>query len=269
MTRQRKIVTSPLADGNNAMLQPLRPVRNLTAEVVQRIQSEIASGRLKPGSRLPTELGMVAALGVSRTVVREAVAALRAEGLVTTRQGSGAFVTAEPVRRGFRIDPDGLASIGAVLHVLELRQAIEVEAAALASARAPARALGVIACALKAFRAAVRNGESAVAEDFAFHSSIAAAAMNPHFSGLLAFLGHVIIPRQTIRADGMAAVDHAVYLQQILIEHERIYAAIAAHDASAAREAMRTHLSNAGDRYRGLARAPAGKRARATAAVAV
>ena len=56
--------------------------------MVERIAAEIRSGRLEPGARLPTEQELMTAMGVSRTVVREAVAALRAEGLVTTRQGS-------------------------------------------------------------------------------------------------------------------------------------------------------------------------------------
>src|ERR1700737_3852494 len=67
-----------------------------------------------------------AAAGVSRTVVREAIAALRAEGLVVTRQGAGAIV-AEGARRPFRIDPAALGSLREVLAVMELRTGIEVE----------------------------------------------------------------------------------------------------------------------------------------------
>jgi len=73
-----------------ALLTPLRPVRNRTSEVIDRISNEISSGRLKPGGRLPTEQEMMNAMGVSRTVVREAVSALKADGLVITRQGAGA-----------------------------------------------------------------------------------------------------------------------------------------------------------------------------------
>ena len=86
-----------------------------------------AAADSQPGSRLPTEQKLMHAMRVSRTVVREAVAALRAEGLVTTRQGSGAFVAADARRSAFRIDPDGLSSIGDVLNVMELRVAVEVE----------------------------------------------------------------------------------------------------------------------------------------------
>ncbi len=78
------------------LLRPLNPVRRRTEEVVERIAAQIIEGRLPAGARLPTEQAMMAAMGVSRTVVREAIAALRARGLVTTRQGAGAFVNSEP-----------------------------------------------------------------------------------------------------------------------------------------------------------------------------
>ncbi|MEQ1612410.1 MAG: FadR/GntR family transcriptional regulator [Hyphomicrobiaceae bacterium] len=253
MTRQRKAVASDAADGNRAILAPLRPSRNLTQEVVQRLQSEIAAGRLVPGARLPTEHGMMVALGVSRTVVREAVAALKAEGLVTTRQGSGAFVAADLGRRGFRIDADGLGSLEQVLQVLELRLAIEVEAAALAATRAPAKAIRRIQDCLKAFEAAIGRRENAVPEDFAFHRAIVEATTNPHFTRLLEFLGHFIIPRQSIRAEGLTEARNTAYLLQIQREHQAIHEAIAAHDGEVARAAMRVHLTRAGERYRAFA----------------
>ena len=71
--------------------RPLEPPRNLKDELIDRLTGEIKGGTLKPGEKLPTEQVMIAAFGVSRTVVREALAALRAEGLIHTRQGAGAF----------------------------------------------------------------------------------------------------------------------------------------------------------------------------------
>ena len=67
--------------------------------------------------------------------VREAVAALRAEGVVVTRQGVGAFVAADAKRRPFRLDPDGMESLGEAIKVMELRRAVEIEAAGLAAER--------------------------------------------------------------------------------------------------------------------------------------
>src|SRR5262245_51229410 len=85
-----------------ALLGPLPRAPSRASELVDRLASEILAHRIEPGARLPTEQAMMAAFGVSRTVVREAVAALRAEGLVETRQGVGAFVNRDPQRRPFR-----------------------------------------------------------------------------------------------------------------------------------------------------------------------
>src|SRR5215831_10612199 len=116
------------------VLRPLGPARNRTAEVVERLATEIARGRIAKGARLPTEQELTAQLGVSRTVIREAIAALRAEGLVETRHGIGVFVAAEQ-RRPFRIDAGELQSLAEVVSVMELRTGVEVEAAGIAAER--------------------------------------------------------------------------------------------------------------------------------------
>src|SRR6476659_10392955 len=108
-----KPLTKP-SPKNLALLQPLDAPRGLTAELVARLTADITSGKLPPGSRLPTEQEMIAATGVSRTVIREAVAALRSDGLVVTRQGVGAFV-ASHVRPPLRIAFDRLLPLRAVL----------------------------------------------------------------------------------------------------------------------------------------------------------
>src|ERR1700758_4746384 len=111
----------PRAAEDISVLRPVAPTRNLRHEIAERLAAEIVGGKFAPGARLPTEQEMVAAMGVSRTVVREAVAALRAEGLVMTRQGAGAFVAADVEPRPFRLALDGLPSIEEVLDVMELR----------------------------------------------------------------------------------------------------------------------------------------------------
>ena len=120
-----------------SVIQPLSAPRSLASELVARLTDDITSGKIPPGSRLPTEQALIAATGVSRTVVREAVAALRADGLVITRQGVGAFVP-ENARRPLRIEVDPLSPLRAVLDVMELRTGIEIEAAGLAAERASA-----------------------------------------------------------------------------------------------------------------------------------
>ncbi len=239
-----------------SLLRPLRPTRNLADEVVDRIASEIRRGGLQPGTRLPTEAELVAAMGVSRTVVREAVAALKADGLVMTRQGLGAFVATDASRLAFRIASDGSEGPNAIyemLRVLELRLAVETEAAALAAERGSAQQLAEIRDALRALDAAIAAHHSAVQEDFAFHRSIAEATGNPHFPDFLAFLGRHVIPRQVIRTNQSTKSEQLAYLSAIQKDHVGITEAIISRNAAAARKAMRLHLVQSVNRYRRFA----------------
>ena len=206
-----------------SQLGPLAAPRSLTHVLIERLSAQITSGELAPGAQLPTEQELIAATGVSRTVVREAVAALRAEGLVITRQGVGAFV-AETPRRPFRIDGDELASLHHVIEVMELRTGIEVEAAGLAAERASAADLRRIEDAYQAIQAAIGRGDAAVDEDFAFHCRIAEATGNPQFARFLDYLGRFIIPRQTIRVTIGTASERRAYLDRIQNEHREIVA---------------------------------------------
>jgi len=235
------------------MLRPVRPPARLTREIAERIADEIATARLPPGAKLPTEQEMVSAMGVSRTVVREAVAALRARGLVVTRQGAGAYVAADADRRPFQLAFDGLPSIAEVLDAMELRASVEVEAAGLAAERGSPAARRRVGAALVAIDAALDRGESAVDEDFAFHRAIATATGNRQFASFLEYLGRFIIPRQSIRVSAHRREGQRAYLEAVQREHRAIATAIQVQDAPAAREAMRRHLSNSQQRYRRLA----------------
>jgi len=229
-----------------------KPSINLAERVMARLSADIRGGRLAPGARLPTEQALTSELGVSRTVVREAVAALRADGLVVTRRGSGAYV-ADPAAGPFRIAAPRAAALRDILDVMELRLAIEVEAAAFAAERASRKQVAAIRKAWRSIDSALRRGEGAVAEDFAFHRAIAEATGNRQFPGFLAYLGSHVIPRQSVRLSVDTPAERRAYLRRIQAEHARIMAAIGAGDASEARRAMREHLTRSLDRYRTLA----------------
>jgi DNA-binding FadR family transcriptional regulator len=235
---------------NAILIGRLTPPANLTDELVRRLASEIESGRLVPGARLPTEHEIMTATGVSRTVVREAISALRAQGLVVTRQGAGAFVSPEVERRPFRIDADEAESLAEVLHIMELRLGAETEAAGLAAERRTAAQLAEIERRLRAVDAAIEEGESAVDADFAFHKAIFAATGNPHFLRFLEFLGRFIIPRQAVRAGFSSPEEQKAYLACIQKEHGAIVAAIGAREPEQARAAARRHLASSLERYR-------------------
>ena len=235
-----------------SVLAPLTPPGNLAEQIVARLSADIRGGRLAPGARLPTEQALTAALGVSRTVVREAVAALRADGLVVTRQGSGAYV-ADPAAGPFRIAAPRAAALGDILDVMELRLAVEVEAAVLAADRASRRQIAAIRSAWRAIDQALRRGEGAVGEDFAFHRAIAEATGNRQFPRFLAFLGSHVIPRQSVRLSVDTPARRRAYLERIQREHARIVTAISERDPAEARRAMRDHLTRSLERYRNLA----------------
>ena len=235
-----------------SVLSPLDPPGNLAEQVMTRLANDIRSGRLEPGARLPTEQALSSALGVSRTVVREAVAALRADGLVVTRRGSGAYV-ADPAAGPFRIAAPKAVALNDVLEVMELRLAVEVEAAALAAERASRRQIGAIRTAWRAIDRALQSGEGAVAEDFAFHRAIAEATGNRQFPRFLAFLGSHVIPRQSVRLSVDTPAERRAYLGRIQHEHARIVAGISDQDPAEARRAMREHLTRSLERYRRLA----------------
>ena len=192
----------------------LGPALNRTQELTQRLAAEILSGRLKPGARLPTEQELSLATGVSRTVVREAVAALRADGLVMTRQGLGAFVPADVQRRPFRIDPDEVKSAKDVLQILELRMGMEVEASGLAAERRTSDDLMQIEAALKSIEAEIEAGGNAVDADFRFHLAIFRSVHNRYFPQLLEFLGNFIIPRQIVNAASGSDPERLRYLRK-------------------------------------------------------
>ena len=234
-------------------LRPLAPARKLSRALFERLAEQIRSGRLAPGARLPTEEALTRAAGVSRTVVREAVAALRAEGLVTTRQGVGGFVTPEPQRAPFRIEPESLRTLGDTLSVMELRLGVEIESAGIAAERATRVQLRAIAAALEAIGSAADAGKSAIDEDLAFHRSIADATGNPEFPRFLQFIGRHLIPRRTVSGLPERMGGQRAYLALIQNEHRRIFEAIERGDPKAAREAMRRHLTRSLGRYRKLA----------------
>jgi DNA-binding FadR family transcriptional regulator len=235
---------------NLELLRPLNAPRRLTAELVARLTADITTGKLPPGSKLPTEQAMIAAMGVSRTVIREAVAALRADRLVVTRQGVGAFV-AEQVRRPFRVDFDETSTLREVLNVMELRTGVEIEAAGLAAERATPAQLKKIADKFAAIQSAIDRNETAVDQDFAFHCAIADATGNAQFKRFLEYLGRFIIPRRTIWKPGAPAA-RRVRLDMFQKEHEQILLAIQACNVAQARGAMQRHLMNSRRRYEKL-----------------
>jgi GntR family transcriptional regulator, transcriptional repressor for pyruvate dehydrogenase complex len=237
---------------------PARPGPSRTEALVEHLRRGIVAGELAPGQKLPSESQLVAEHGVSRTVVREAITRLQAEGLVHTRRGSGSFVLTPPA------EPDDgapvpraapAASVAERLDLIDYRVALESEAAALAAARRPEGLTEAVGRAQHAFAERARAaGPEHPAEllglDFAFHRSVAEASGSALLLRALDALGPAMIamPRARLAggADGAAGDGRA---RVVAAEHAAVAAAVAAGDPQGASAAMRTHLRNSARRF--------------------
>lgn len=229
---------------------PPKKHRNLAQGVVAYISEKIGDGSLEPGDKLPTESEIMRILGVSRTVVREAISHMQAAGLVETRHGIGTFVLAPQPPHTLGIDPNTVITMRDVLAILELRISLETEAAGLAASRRTEAQLQQLRGALDAFQASARAGGETVPADMQFHLLIAQACGNRYFHDILSHLGTNIIPRSRLNSAKLAQDEPAVYMERVINEHEDIFNAIARKDPESARATIRTHLSNSRERLR-------------------
>ena len=133
---------------------------NLPSQLARMISDEIVGGRFKAGERLPTERELAETFGVSRNVVREAIARLAFEGTVEPRQGSGVFVLGTNPIAALRLDAEMLRDRSLFANLFELRSILEGEAASLAAARPGRKHLAAIKAALKRLRR--QSGNAAV-----------------------------------------------------------------------------------------------------------
>src|SRR5690606_2228716 len=234
------------------------PRKTLSSRVADELRARIEGGMYAPGDKLPTEQVLVEKFGCSRTVIREAVATLRADGMLESRQGAGVFVLG-PRQSGETLTLFSHATdkISDIIEELELRIGIEVEAAGLAAARSSPAQEAAIQAELDHFAQLMAEGKSTDDADFRFHMAIAAATNNTRFKTFLEHIGRRMIPRVKFRSvmggvDPLPNRDHT-----ILAEHAAIAEAIFESDVDRARDAMRRHLLIGIQRYRALTRRPA------------
>ena len=228
---------------------PLQRTDQLPTQIAMQIGREISAGRLVPGDRLPTEHALATSFGVSRTVVREAIAQLRNEGIVESRQGIGAFVVDADRRRSIRIEDEALASPDAFRCLFQLRAPLEVEAAGLAARHHTIEELAALDAALDRMSGSDKWTRDGIVADLAFHHALAVATHNEYFTMILGFVAGRV----------SATIDLArerIELEQIvevtIAEHRAIRDAVAARDVPGARAAMRVHIRGAASRL-GLA----------------
>jgi GntR family transcriptional regulator, transcriptional repressor for pyruvate dehydrogenase complex len=221
---------------------------SLASRVAEQLVGKIRSEDLAPGARLPSEQAMAQLFGVSRTVIREAIALLKVDGLLETRKGSGAFVCRPEVAHVMRSDRLTDESIQSLLNVIEVRRGIEAETAALAAVRRSPGQLAEIEYALRRIEEAVAAGEDGVEEDARFHQCIAAATGNPYWVRFVEMFSQPI--RSAVKVTRANEARRDDFARQVRAEHEKICAAIAASDPAQARVAATEHMEHAAERVR-------------------
>ena len=210
-----------------------------------QILKQIISGTLKEGDKLPSENQICRAFTVSRPTVREALMRLHADGLVTTRQGSGTFVRKRPSDKLPHLT--SVSDVAAMLRCFEVRSALEGRAAALAAQRRTPEQMRRISEALAVLRASFEGEAVPARADYEFHRAVAQASGNVLFADLLEMLGAAIQGGMTI-ALGLTRAGSRDRVRRVLEEHEAIAEAIEQGDADGADLAMRHHLGRARQR---------------------
>ncbi|WP_426007301.1 FadR/GntR family transcriptional regulator [Paenarthrobacter sp. NyZ202] len=237
----------PAYPGNTAAkmseaLSALPSESNVT-QVARRFLEYFASGEIEPGTRLPPERALAASLGIGRSAVREALAALEIMGIVVVKPGSGTYL------RGMDSEllPQTL-SWGLMLgepktrELIEIRRLLECEAARLCATQIDAEGVDRLAGHLAVMKESLDDLEAFVDADLHFHLEIATAAGNTVLLELL----------QSIRSLLRVWVDRALHDKSggvlALREHAKVFAAIKKGDADGAAAAMAAHMETAGGR---------------------
>jgi GntR family transcriptional repressor for pyruvate dehydrogenase complex len=211
----------------------------LVDRVVQKIQEQILSERLAVGTKLPPEREFAERLGVSRTVLREAVRVLAAKGLLETTHGVGTTVRA--LTREEMVAPLNLflRSWGrdvSLNHLHQVRSLLEVENIGLAAEQASEEDIQDLRRILDEMEAAKGNPSLFATKDSDFHRRLAQTAHNPLLTLLLDSIHDLLVGIRELVAEEKGLVE------RVMPAHIEMLDCIVMRDAKRARQAMRAHL---------------------------
>jgi DNA-binding FadR family transcriptional regulator len=227
---------SPLARNRRTAQRPQKALR-IPGAIASELGVQIVSGRYRPGDILNGEIDTSDRLQISRSAYREAVRILVAKGLVGVQRKVGTRVN--PVERWHLLDPDVLDWIfrsepedSLVENLFELRRIVEPEAAALAAVRRSYTDLAAMAAALDGMVRHTLSSELGREADKAFHDALLRAGRNVFVASMTAGVG------AAVKWTTLYKERHTGTLRDSIPEHRRVYEAVAAGDAAAARAAM-------------------------------
>lgn len=218
-------------------------VRDSIDGITGRILRLIASDQIPPGGRLPSERELAQSLGVSRPALRESLARLEATRLIVCRPASGIFLAEQDSPPSFesivlRNDLGLPLDSNTIVSSLEVRRILEVQAVDLACqrhSRGDAERLREI---VEATRARLRDQQSIIDLDEAFHLAIVTATQNPVLFQIVHSFYRLSKPRREIYFADLARCRRSSR------EHAVILGAILARDSSVARHMMERHIDD-------------------------
>jgi len=241
----------PSRDGHerSELFRTIPRTISLVERSKEQLESLILNGSLQPGERLPTEHNLGEMLGVSRTVVRETIRLLTAEGLIEVTSGSGTYVRA--IGPGILCDSVNLLLRANNLspdQIYEVRSVLEVSVAGIAAERAGREEIVALEEEISTLQREDLQPADYAKHDYLFHTRLAEATGNPLFLALINSISTV-----TIRTMGQmyAAACHESKNRRVrTLEHSAIVERIKQHDAEGARQAMADHMAGSVSRLK-------------------
>ncbi len=228
-----------LEKSENVLLDytPVQPSK-VFEQIVEQIERRILSGELRSGDRLPSERELGEQFHVSRTAVREAMKTLAQKGLVDMRPGRGTIVI-DGTSRAVKHSLDLMLSVGqenGSQNLVEVREILEPEIAALAAARATEEEIAAMREAVEIMDNNLTNANAYIAADNDFHRALAKGTQNV----LILRLVDSIVDLLSEQRKQIFAVEGGPEHGQF--HHKRLLDAVIRRDPEAARQAMHAHL---------------------------
>lgn len=218
---------------------------SLADQVYDRLLTQITEEKYPLHSRLPPEQALAQSCGVSRPVLRAALARLRDDGIITSRRGSGNYVARRPDRQVMSFVP--LGSITDIQRCYEFRIDVEGAAAGWAARRRDEADLAALDAAYQRMDQTYQEQALGVDADQMLHLAIARATKNPFFQTVLESLGQQIGFGMNL-SRSLTLLAAPGRQEQVQSEHRAVIEAIRRQHPEDATEAMRHHITAARDR---------------------
>jgi GntR family transcriptional repressor for pyruvate dehydrogenase complex len=230
------------------MMKPIKKKKRLYHEIIERLLEFIEKDELKPGDKIPSERFLAEALGVSRTTVKEAISVLESKKLVEIKPGVGVFLSTNTKQHiqeqiQFILEDQKID----LFQLLELRQAIEGDAAFYAAQRMTEEQKVRFHEYYRKLIAAEEKGEAAIEEDLRFHLAILEASNNLLMNEVMNLISDKM--RVILTQNRYKTIQVSKDNDEVIKEHQAIYEAIVNRKPDLARQEMWNHLNSIKSRH--------------------